>query len=76
GGVPAIVAEAGEAEAVLPLSKLDRLLSHTARAARARAVSSGAGATHGFQIENYYEASSNDLQQTASALLFLSKARG
>ncbi|MFC9004470.1 phage tail protein [Streptomyces microflavus] len=76
GGVPAIVAEAGEAEAVLPLSKLDRLLGHTARAARARAVSSGAGATHGFQIENYYEASSNDLQQTASALLFLSKARG
>ncbi|AOT60457.1 MULTISPECIES: hypothetical protein [Streptomyces] len=76
GGVHAIVAEAGEAEAVLPLSKLDRLLRHTARAARARSVDSGAGAEHGFRIENYYEATSSDLRETASALLFLSKARG
>ncbi|WOI62973.1 phage tail protein [Streptomyces fradiae] len=76
GGVHAIVAEAGEAEAVLPLSKLDRLLRHTARVARARSVDSGAGAAHGFRIENYYEATSSDLRETASALLFLSKARG
>ncbi|MCQ0024189.1 phage tail protein [Streptomyces somaliensis DSM 40738] len=76
GGIHAIVAEAGEAEAVLPLSKLDRLLRHTARAARARSAGRDAGAAHGFRIENYYEASSSDLRETASALLFLSKARG
>ena len=76
GGVHAIVAEAGEAEAVLPLSKLDRLLRHTARRARADSVNATAGAVSGFQIENYYEASTADLQETATALLFLSKARG
>ncbi|MFH9265764.1 phage tail protein [Streptomyces sp. NPDC017546] len=76
GGVHAIVAEAGEAEAVLPLSKLDRLLRHTARRSRADALNATAGAVAGFQIENYYEASSADLQETATALLFLSKARG
>ncbi|NML50343.1 phage tail protein [Streptomyces sp. R302] len=76
GGVHTIVAEAGEAEAVLPLSKLDRLMRHTARRARAEALNAGTGATAGFQIENYYEASSSDLRETAHALLFLSKARG
>ncbi|MFJ1801202.1 phage tail protein [Streptomyces sp. NPDC088180] len=76
GGVHAIVAEAGEAEAVLPLSKLDRLLRHTARRSRADSANSTAGAVAGFQIENYYEASSADLRETATALLFLSKARG
>ncbi|MEU0764098.1 phage tail protein [Streptomyces microflavus] len=76
GGVHAIVAEAGEAEAVLPLSKLDRLLRHTARRSRADSFNATAGAVSGFQIENYYEASSADLQETAAALLFLSKARG
>ncbi|MFC8726015.1 phage tail protein [Streptomyces bacillaris] len=76
GGVHAIVAEAGEAEAVLPLSKLDRLLRHTARRSRADAYNATTGAVAGFQIEHYYEASSADLQETAAALLFLSKARG
>ncbi|CAM5728114.1 hypothetical protein SFUMM280S_06565 [Streptomyces fumanus] len=38
GGVPAILAEAGEAEAVLPLSKLDQLLR---RAAGARPYAAG-----------------------------------
>ncbi|OKJ20898.1 phage tail protein [Streptomyces sp. CB00316] len=76
GGVHAIVAEAGEAEAVLPLSKLDRLLRHTARRSRAASHNVTAGAVAGFQIEHYYEASSADLQETAAALLFLSKARG
>lgn len=76
GGVHAIVAEAGEAEAVLPLSKLDRLLRHTSRRSRADSVNATAGAVSGFQIEHYYEASSADLQETAAALLFLSKARG
>ncbi|WP_127464848.1 phage tail protein [Streptomyces sp. B27] len=76
GGVHAIVAEAGEAEAVLPLSKLDRLLRYTARRSRADAYNATTGAVAGFQIEHYYEASSADLQETAAALLFLSKARG
>ncbi|MEW1627545.1 phage tail protein [Streptomyces sp. NPDC089173] len=76
GGVHAIVAEAGEAEAVLPLSKLDRLLRHTARRSRADSYNATTGAVAGFQIEHYYEASSADLQETATALLFLSKARG
>ncbi|MGW2862792.1 phage tail protein [Streptomyces sp. NPDC001205] len=75
GGVPAIVAEAGEAEAVLPLSRLDRLLSRTAaRAAAAPVGSNGHG--DGFHIENYYATQNTDPQDTARALLFLAKARG
>jgi hypothetical protein len=76
GGVPAVLAEAGEAEAVLPLSKLDRLLSYTARNGRAQAFGAGPGAVSGFQLENYYEAPTADLQDTARALLVLAKARG
>ncbi len=76
GGVHAIVAEAGEAEAVLPLSKLDRLLRHTARRSRADSVNSTAGAVAGPHTAPYSHASSADLQETATALLFLSKARG
>lgn len=72
GGVPAILAEAGEAEAVLPLSKLNRLLNRTA--AQGGLIDGGAGA--GFHIENYYAASSRDPQDTADALMFLAKARG
>ncbi|MGA5701267.1 phage tail protein [Peterkaempfera bronchialis] len=75
GGVPAILAEAGEAEAVLPLSKLDRLLTRTAVQARL-AGAGAAGVGTGFHIENYYAASDSSAQQTADALTFLSKARG
>jgi len=74
GGVPAILAEAGEAEAVLPLSKLDLLLSRTAAQARLNGTSGGDGS--GFHIENYYAASSTSPQNTADALMFLAKARG
>ncbi|MEV0260903.1 phage tail protein [Streptomyces sp. NPDC050617] len=78
GGVPAIVAEAGESEAVMPLSKLDRLLTRTA--VQARLASAGAlgsrGGGDGFHIENYYATSSSDPKDTALALMFLAKARG
>jgi phage-related protein len=74
GGVPAILAEAGEAEAVLPLSTLDRLLSRTAAQAR---LGGGDGASAaGFRIENYYAATTTSPQATADALMFLAKARG
>ncbi|WP_318208679.1 phage tail protein [Streptomyces sp. SJL17-1] len=78
GGVPAILAEAGEAEAVLPLSKLDRLLAQTARRARAaqgaRAMGTGAGG--GLHIEHYHAARNSDPHATADALMYLVKARG
>ncbi|MGK5640169.1 phage tail protein [Streptomyces sp. URMC 126] len=74
GGVPAIVAEAGEAEAVLPLSKLDRLLTRTAVASRLSTAGAGPGGG-GFHIENYY-ARADDPRDTAMALMFLAKARG
>ncbi|MEV4438975.1 phage tail protein [Streptomyces sp. NPDC049577] len=74
GGVPAIVAEAGEAEAVMPLSKLDRLLARTA--AQARAQQAGGADGSGFHIENYYAVQSSDPRRTAAALMFLAKARG
>ncbi|MFJ6404079.1 phage tail protein [Streptomyces hydrogenans] len=75
GGVPAILAEAGEAEAVLPLSKLDRLLALTARRARqaqGQAVTAGAG----LHIEHYHAARGSDPHATADALMYLVKARG
>ncbi|MFF9146982.1 phage tail protein [Streptomyces sp. NPDC014861] len=75
GGVPAILAEAGEAEAVLPLSKLDRLLALTARRARqAQGQSTGAGG--GLVIEHYHAARDNNPKATADALMYLVKARG
>lgn len=75
GGVPAILAEAGEAEAVLPLSKLDRMLRNAA--AQGRIGSDGAaGAGGALHIENYYAATASDPQRTADALMFLAKARG
>ncbi|MFI8289268.1 phage tail protein [Streptomyces sp. ms191] len=77
GGVPAILAEAGEAEAVLPLSKLDRLLAVTARRARmAQSLQSGGGAGTGLHIEHYHAARNSDPQSTADALMYLAKARG
>ncbi|MFF6789326.1 phage tail protein [Streptomyces filamentosus] len=74
GGVPAILAEAGEAEAVLPLSKLDRLLALTARRARQAQGQSAAGG--GLHIEHYHAARGSDPQTTADALMYLVKARG
>ncbi|MCC2279679.1 phage tail protein [Streptomyces sp. ET3-23] len=78
GGVPAIVAEAGESEAVMPLSKLDRLLTRTAVEARLAAAGVGArqASGAGFHIENYYATQASSPQDTARALMFLAKARG
>ncbi|MEU2547457.1 phage tail protein [Streptomyces roseolus] len=75
GGVPAILAEAGEAEAVLPLSKLDRLLALTARRAR-QAQGHVATAGAGLHIEHYHAARGSDPHATADALMYLVKARG
>ncbi|MFF9341660.1 MULTISPECIES: phage tail protein [unclassified Streptomyces] len=75
GGVPAILAEAGEAEAVLPLSKLDRLLALTARRAR-QAQGQAASAGGGLHIEHYHAARGSDPKSTADALMYLVKARG
>ncbi|MET8504333.1 phage tail protein [Streptomyces sp. NPDC004787] len=77
GGVPAIIAEAGEAEAVLPLSKLDRLLALTARRARMhQQAQAGRGLGGGLHIEHYHAARNSDPQSTADALMYLAKARG
>lgn len=81
GGVPAILAEAGEAEAVLPLSKLESLLGRTAAWAQrgvtgpygGGAALAGAGGLH---IEHYYATETGDPQRTADALMLLAKARG
>ncbi|MFD3327586.1 phage tail protein [Streptomyces sp. NPDC058701] len=76
GGVPAILAEAGEAEAVLPLSKLDRLLTRTAARARMTSAARGSGEGSALHIEHYYAAQNTDPQRTADALMYLAKARG
>lgn len=76
GGVPAILAEAGEAEAVLPLSKLDRLLARTAARARMTSAAPGSGEGAALHIEHYYAAQNTDPQRTADALMYLAKARG
>ncbi|MFD8010321.1 phage tail protein [Streptomyces sp. NPDC058955] len=76
GGVPAILAEAGEAEAVLPLSKLDRLLALTARRARQAGGPSAGTVGAGLHIEHYHAARDNNPKATADALMYLVKARG
>lgn len=67
GGVPVILAEAGEAEAVLPLSALDRLLARTAEAARSIPRARPAPR----RIENYYEPGNRGSHGIAEDLLFL-----
>ncbi|MFG2178955.1 tape-measure protein [Streptomyces abikoensis] len=69
GGVPVILAEAGEAEAVLPMSKLDQLLARTAEAAR-RTAPARAGA----RIGTYHEPEGRGAHAIASDLLFLAAA--
>ncbi|MEU7134507.1 hypothetical protein [Streptomyces sp. NPDC046261] len=64
GGVPVILAEAGEAEAVLPLSKLDQLLARTAEAARDNAPAAP-------RIDHYYEPPGRGALAIAQDLLFL-----
>ncbi|GAA0430172.1 hypothetical protein [Streptomyces luteireticuli] len=78
GGVPAIVAEAGQAEVVMPLSRLDQVLSRAAMGARVGTATGGSAyrSDGALVIENYYSTSAIDPQQTAKALMFLAKARG
>ncbi|MFG3284688.1 hypothetical protein [Streptomyces sp. NPDC048111] len=66
GGVPVILAEAGEAEVVLPLSKLDALLARTAAAARAARPAAGTP-----RIEHYHEPAGRGSYGIAEDLLFL-----
>ncbi|MEX2985340.1 hypothetical protein [Streptomyces sp. C36] len=70
GGVPVILAEAGESEVVLPLSKLDALLARTAEAARA-----GVPGVRGPRVEHYYEPEGRGSHGIAEDLLFLAQTR-
>ncbi|MFF4184443.1 hypothetical protein ACFYZ9_14740 [Streptomyces sp. NPDC001691] len=65
-GVPVILAEAGEAEVVLPLSRLDTLLARTAEAARA-----GRTGARAPRIEHYHEPEGRGSYGIAEELLFL-----
>ncbi|MFI9239728.1 hypothetical protein [Streptomyces sp. NPDC053079] len=69
GGVPVILAEAGEAEAVLPMPQLDRLLARTAEAARRTAPAPAAA-----RIGTYREPEGRGAHAIASDLLFLAGA--
>ncbi|MFI6638170.1 hypothetical protein [Streptomyces sp. NPDC050504] len=71
GGTLALLGEAGQAEAVLPLAKLDALLAR-----RAAAGPAAQGARGGLVIEHYHEASGSSPRQTAEELMFLMRARG
>lgn len=71
GGTLALVAEGGQSEAVLPLSKLSALL-----AAQRGPVFGAAGTGGGFTITNYYESNNGSARRTAEELMFLAKARG
>ncbi|WP_171167516.1 hypothetical protein [Streptomyces sp. I05A-00742] len=71
GGVPVLLAEAGEAEAVLPLSKLDRLLAATAEAARAGTTRRAGGP----DLRDYREPANRSAYGIAEDLLFLARTR-
>ncbi|MFE7118364.1 hypothetical protein ACFU99_23410 [Streptomyces sp. NPDC057654] len=65
GGVPVILAEAGETEVVLPLAKLGRLLARTAALA-----TSGPAAPH---LDHYEEPTGRGAHAIAEDLLFLAR---
>ncbi|KNB50103.1 hypothetical protein AC230_25725 [Streptomyces caatingaensis] len=66
GGVPVILAEAGEAEAVLPMSKLGQLLARTRELA-------GAAATGRPRLAAYHEPEGRGSHGIAEELLFLAQ---
>ncbi|MFB7644676.1 hypothetical protein ACFW17_31605 [Streptomyces sp. NPDC058961] len=66
GGVPVILAEAGEAEVVLPLSRLEALLARTAGAARATRPG-----RRSRRIGHYHEPEGRGSYGIAEELLFL-----
>ncbi|MBP8535051.1 hypothetical protein [Streptomyces sp. MK37H] len=73
GGTLALLAEGGQAEAVLPLNRLSTLL---ARTGPAPALAGSGRPGGGFVIEHYHEAPGSSARQTAEDLMFLMKARG
>ncbi|OMI36287.1 hypothetical protein [Streptomyces sparsogenes] len=74
GGTLALLAEAGQAEAVLPLNRLNALLARSGPAPGL--AMAGGGPRGGFVIEHYHEAPGASARQTAEDLMFLMKARG
>ncbi|GAA0430181.1 hypothetical protein [Streptomyces luteireticuli] len=70
GGVPVVLAEAGEAEAVIPLPKLEQLLHRTQESARAAAASAPARAS---SLTHYYEPEGRGSFGIAEELLFLAQ---
>ncbi|GAA2346654.1 hypothetical protein [Streptomyces violaceusniger] len=73
GGTLALLAEGGQAEAVLPLNRLSTLL---ARTGPTPALAGSGRPGGGFVIEHYHEAPGASARQTAEDLMFLMKARG
>ncbi|EXU66592.1 phage tail protein [Streptomyces sp. PRh5] len=73
GGTLALLAEGGQAEAVLPLNRLSTLL---ARTGPTPALAGSGRPGGGFVIEHYHEAPGGSARQTAEDLMFLMKARG
>ncbi|MHC0429977.1 hypothetical protein ACX6XY_07290 [Streptomyces sp. O3] len=69
GGVPAVLAEAGEAEAVFPLPDLQRLMDTTARHAAATRAAGG-------YLEHYTEPAERGAHGVAEDLLFLARVGG
>ena len=73
GGTLALVGEGGQAEAVLPLSKLAAMLAGQRGPVFGAAGAAGGG---GFTVTNYYESNTGSARRTAEELMFLAKARG
>ncbi|MFE6774844.1 hypothetical protein [Streptomyces sp. NPDC057702] len=74
GGTLALLAESGQAEAVLPLNRLSTLLARNGSAVPGLTPArSGSGE---FVVEHYHEAPGASARQTAEDLMFLLKARG
>lgn len=69
GGVPVVLAEAGEAEAVIPLPKLEQLLARTRQIARASAAAPGRASS----LTHYYEPEGRGSYGIAEELFFLAQ---
>lgn len=78
GGTLAVLGEAGQAEAVLPLNRLEALLGRGMRPGAGPVGALGPQPRGGgpLVIENYHEARSGSARQTAEELMFLMRARG
>lgn len=76
GGTLALLAERGQAEAVMPLNRLEAMLTGNGRFAPQFAGPAGTARATGFHIEHYHEAPGASARRTAEDLMFLMKARG